>query len=365
MLDASRYEDVDMAAAVQQIEGLRDARERWPSLWACDGYEYPPRLNREQASSEAAAAYKASLAEGSSVADLTGGMGVDTVAFARRGMRVDYVEREAELCSLMQHNVCALQLDGIRVHHADGMEWIDTVGQQYDTIYVDPARRSAHGRKVAAFEDCQPDLLKYKDRLMRHCGRMLVKASPMIDIAQAERQLGEVAEVHVVSLRGECKEVLFVCRPEVDDTTVCCRSLDGRGEFLFTAREAADARACYCTDLAAYLFEPDAALMKSGAFNLVGQRYGMKKLSCNTHLYTSDTLCPAFFGRTFRVLSRVRRSDIKAVLPEGKAHVVVRNYPAEASVLQRQLGLREGGELFVVATTVGQHRQLLLCERIV
>ena len=418
LLSAARYPSIDMPAAVQQIEGLRTAREKWPSLAECAEYLYPPRLNREQASSEAAALYKSRIISSCSpcgltksidptvgflnhaagggeisparyaheihrsnemkptaglrIADLTGGMGVDTLAFAKVAEHVDYVERDAQLCAFMEHNLRALGVDNVTVHCADSLQWLAANPSPLSVLYLDPARRDAAGRKVAAFEDCTPDLLANLALLRGSCQRLLVKASPMIDLALACRQLGGVSEVHVVELRGECKEVLFLLGgAAAEDPQIVCVNLNNQSiqniqkTFTFTRSEEAAAEADLCDAVGSWLYEPGAALMKAGPYRLLAQRYGLLMLGPNTHLYTADRRVDDFPGRVLRVVQEVRggRKELAALLPDGRAHVVTRNYPAEAATLQRQLGLREGGDHFVVGTTVGRRRTLLLCEQ--
>ena len=362
LLSAARYPAIDMPAAVQQIEGLRTAREKWLGLLACEEYLYPPRLNREQSSSEATARYKASIISSvgcklSAVADLTGGMGVDTLAFAKVAQHVDYVERNPQLCALMEHNLRALGVDNITVHCADSMEWLMAAGR-YDLLFVDPARRATSGHKVAAFEDCMPNILEHAEILRMHCRTLMVKASPMIDIDLGCRQLGNVKEVHVVGVKGECKEVLFVCGEPQGEPRITC------GKVSFTRSEEAATEARYVKTMGHYLYEPDAMLMKGGPFKIIGERYGIEQLGHNTHLYTSEKRLDGFPGRVFEVLQELKlsRKEVAALIPEGKAHVVTRNYPVEAEALQRQLGLKEGGDIFVVATSVGDRKCGFLCK---
>ena len=386
LLSASRYPTIDMAAAAQQIEGLRTAREKWPSLLACEEFLYPPRLNREQASSEITARYKTTIpltpSESSpilgvhqnTVADLTGGMGIDTMAFASVAEHVDYVERDPQLCVLMEHNLKVLGIENVTVHCADSMEYIEKLPEDSHTlIYIDPARRSASGRKVAAFEDCEPNILHHKELLLSHCHRLIVKASPMIDIDLATKQLATVEEVHIVGVKGECKEVLFVCGGELEGEPqiVCCnqRILNNRNIqniLAFTKSEEAAAEGRYCQSVGRYLYEPDATLMKGGPFKLIAQHYDVGQLGRNTHLYTADQRVDDFPGRVFEVLQELKlsRKEVAAAIPDGKAHVVTRNYPMEATALQRQLGLKEGGDIYVIATTVGSRPCGFLCSRI-
>ena len=378
LLSAARYPSIDMAAAVQQIEGRRMCHEKWPSLESYDEFLYPPRLNREQSSSETTAEHKADTifklcgdTACLSVADLTGGMGIDSIAFARRqqndhhpDLHVDYVERDPILCSLMEHNRNVLGLDNLAVHCGDSMEWLAT-HHHFDIIYIDPARRSASGQKVAAFEACEPNILQHMSLLRSHCRWLIIKASPMIDLGMAQQQLPEVAEIHIVSIKGECKEVLFVCGPHEGETVIHCIAKEPGGFFDidFTRSQESAAEPCYCSTVGRYLYEPDAALMKGGPFNLICQWQGVEKLARNTHLYTSNRLVHPFCGRTFSVLQEIKldRKAIAAAIPNGKAHVVTRNFPMEAAALQRKLGLAEGGDLFVIATSVGSRKTAFLC----
>lgn len=374
LLSAARYPDIDMAAAVQQIEGRRTAREKWPSLLQYDNYIYPPRLNREQASSEAAAYNKADIVQdlhkGScdtlDIADLTGGMGIDSIAFASiPNARVTYIERDAELCRLMEHNVKALGLSNVSVHCADSLEWLRQQDSRFDLIFVDPARRDNQGRKVAAFEDCTPDILAHQELLAAKSKEILVKASPMIDVSLGATQLRNVSDIYVVAVQGECKEVLFRCGKSDGETLIHCHHLHHGtvDDFAFTRADEAQAQATYASEMKKYLYEPNAALMKAGPFNMLSQTEKADKLARNTHLYTSDSFIQHFPGRTFSVLAEIKlsRKEVQKCIPGGKAHVVTRNYPVAAAELQRQLGLKEGGDLFVVATTVGTKKRGFVC----
>ncbi|MCR4659835.1 MAG: SAM-dependent methyltransferase, partial [Bacteroidales bacterium] len=214
----SGCDGVDARAAARQIEGLRTAQTKWPSLAACANVEYPPRLNCEQSSSEATARYKAAIAArlmqgggvAATVADLTGGMGIDSWAMAAVAERVHYVELDAALCDLARRNFAALGVRNISTHCADGIAWLGAQNEQFGLIYIDPSRRDVSGRRTVALEHCRPDVLQAWPLLTSRAGRVMVKAAPMIDLAAATAQLGDVAEVHVVAVGGECKEVLMV-----------------------------------------------------------------------------------------------------------------------------------------------------------
>ena len=392
LLSAARYPSIDMPAAVQQIEGQHTAQEKWPLLLACEEFLYPPRLNREQASSEVAALHKAALyfqsleatcSKPLHIADLTGGMGIDTFALAGWGteeqmeVEVDYVEQNPELCKLTQGNTQALGLNNIHVHCGDSMEWLRQQNRHFDLIFIDPARRDKQGRKVAAFEDCTPNLLENLQTLREHCRQLMVKASPMVDIHTAVAQLGAVSEVHVVALNGECKEVLFMVGVTEHDNMsgepkIHCINLDGHGEertgqeYLFTWEEEASAVPCFATEMGAYLYEPNAVLMKGGCYSSICNWFGLKKLARNTHLYTGENLIERFPGRRFKVLQPMTLNSKEAgrLIPEGRGHVITRNYPLAAAELQKKLKLKEGGSLFVIGATLGSRPLGWLCEMV-
>lgn len=373
ILQQSRYPDVDMKGVAQQLEGRNQAMTKWPFLVDKDDYFFPPKLNREQSSSEAAARYKSGITElkDKRVADLTGGMGVDSYFFSLGAKRVDYVEYDADLCAVAVHNFEALDRANVECHAGDCMQWIETQPKTFDLLYIDPARRDAQGRKVSAFENCQPNLLDNLDLLFTKASRVLVKASPMIDISLAVSQLKRVEAVYVVAVRGECKEVLFLCGQEVEEPTIHAVNLpagylenpDQVDDFFFTRKEESEAEVCYADQEGQYLYEPNAALMKAGAYQLLSQRFNLPKLDRNTHLYTSDELKVGFPGRVWyveRPLTLNKRS-IQQYLPQKEAHVVTRNYPVPAAVLQKQLGVREGDPNYVVATTLKGKKVGFLC----
>lgn len=388
LLLGAPVEGVDMRLAAQQIEGWQTSCVKWPSLAANEDVLYPPRLNREQSSSQLAARHKVNLLlsffkdveKPLEIADLTGGMGVDSLAFAGAmaehdpfplvtSAHVDYVERDGNLCSIMEHNAAILTGGNVDVHNCDSMEWLRSSERHYNLIFVDPARRNTQGRKVSAFEDCEPNILEYLPLITSRCDMLMIKASPMMDIDRGATQLGMVSDLFVVAVGGECKELLFLCKSgkEVNnnDYVIHCHDIHPRCGLLheeFTRSQENEALPDYCLSVGRYLYEPDSSLMKGGPFKLLSQRYGLKKLSPNTHLYTSDKLLD-WQGRRFEIVSEVslNTKSIAAAIPGKKAHVVVRNYPMAAAALQRQLGLVEGGDHFVIATTLGKRRTGFVC----
>lgn len=408
LLQQSKYPDIDLRLVAQQLEGLRQASAKWPTLASCATYLYPPKINREQSSSEFTAKYKSEIFErlgGGTFADLTGGMGIDTFFLSLKAQAGDYFEIDEGLCALARHNFSALgqasiataerlnecfrdrsravpPTGNISVHHGDSMAAIAQGGDRhYDFILIDPARRDIQGRKVAAFEDCTPNLLAHRDALLRSCRTLMVKASPMIDIDMAVQQLGAVDEVHVVAVGGECKEVLFLLsnaakecgNPEPPSNLPIFKSphlqivdlQKGFKPISFTREEESAALPQFAASVGRYLYEPNAAVMKGGCYNSICAWFGVEKLARNTHLYTSSAYQEAFPGRCFEVLQplSLNAKDVAKAIPEKKAHVATRNFPLSAAELQKKLKLREGGTLFVIAATHASYPIGLLCRQ--
>lgn len=380
LLAAGRYPEVDMRAVACQIEGIRTAQRKWPSLLRCASFVYPPRLNCEQSSSEATAAYKASLlGHCRRAADLTGGMGIDTLALSAKAAEMHYVELSPMLSSLFGHNLEMLRQSGqsggnIVVHQADSIAWLASQSP-FDLLLIDPARRDSSGHKVVAFADCSPDLLAALPLLLASTQMLMVKASPMIDIDLAISQLGCVADVHVVAVGGECREVLFLCAAgHLAPPLIHCINLapsypntpapPNPSVAPFTRATEAAAPLNLASTVDSYLYLPSADLLKGGCFRLISMQYNILPLAPSTHIYTSPHLLPYFPGRAFRVLRELKlaRSSIREAIPDGRAHVVSRNHPLSAPDIQHRFGLKEGGDRYLVAATVGTRPCAYLCQ---
>lgn len=373
LLQQKKYPDIDLRLVSQQLEGQRQASVKWPTLARCRSYFYPPKINREQSSSEAAALYKAQIFDQlkcSTFADLTGGMGIDTYFISLHAQQTDYFEISPDLFPITCHNLKVLAARHVVCHQADSIYHLETHEQCYDLLLIDPARRDCHGRKVVAFDDCTPNLLDNLPLLRSRCRHLLVKASPMIDIRQALQQLGTVSQVHIIAVGGECKEILFLLPGSgslsSDEPLFFCTNITSTSPIdtlSFTPTQESEAQPRFASAMGAYLYEPHAAIMKGGCYNIIGQRYGLDQLSRNTHLYTADHLLPTFPGRIFQILEELPLNAKHAAkaIPGGKAHVAVRNYPMAAAQLQKKLKLREGGDLFVIAATLGSRPMGWLC----
>ena len=369
LLLASQYPDVDMPAAATQIEGWHAARTKIPSWAENDAVVWPSRLSMEQCSSEATARYKATLVGGSTLADLTGGLGVDCAFMSERFEKTIYVERNEQIFAISSANFRALGLSNIHPVCDDALRVLESLPLQ-DWIYLDPARRSTSGRKVMALDDCDPDVTALEDRLLQHAKQVMIKCSPMLDIHRACQQLRSVQSIHVLALNGECKELLLILGKtpkNPDEMGVFCINLPSDESFFFTRKEEKEATCEFASEPGLYLYEPNAALLKAGCFKLPAQRFGLKKLHPNTQLYTSDILCKDFPGRSFRVVGAEKLSkDIRKSLLAGitQANLTTRNFPTSVDDLRKRLRLAEGGSHYLFATTTNDNRHLLvLCTK--
>lgn len=370
-LQAAKYPDVDMAEAVVQIAGIQIAEKKIPQWAQTEGILYPKHLSMEQCSSEVTARYKASLVEGDSFADLTAGFGVDCSFIARRFRRADYVERQETLCCLAAHNFPLLGLSHINVHCADALTYLQAMAP-VDCLFLDPARRDSHGGKTVAISDCEPDVSRLEPLLVEKGRTVMIKLSPMLDIAAVLRDLRCVREIHIISVNNECKELVVILRRDSDvsesigkEIIISCEQLVNNSpsqHFDFTYAEEREA-VCPITDkVGAYLYEPGAALLKAGAYRLLAARYGVSKLHLNSHLYTSDEPV-AFPGRAFKVMavSGFGKKDLKALLSGvEKANLTVRNFPSSVAELRKKLKLKEGGDTYLFATTLASGEKVLI-----
>lgn len=365
---------VDLPLALTQIEGWQKLRHKVP-VWAnTPGILYPRQLSLEQCSSEQTALYKQQLIarllphtdDRQRMIDLTGGMGVD-FSWASRlfGLGI-YVERDAQLCQLARHNFAQLGLQGVEVINGDGSELIDQRGP-FDLIYLDPARRNKAGRKTVSIADCEPDATALSNLLLANGKQIVIKLSPMLDCRLALNELPCVSELHVVACEGECKELLAVMQPGfTGETAIFCTNDAECFRFTYTEEMASDCSFATCPER--YLYEPNAALLKAGAFRLPGARFNLKKISVNSHLYTSTELCPAFPGRTFHIeaYSGFGKKELRVLLKDTvKANLTVRNFPATVAELRKKMKLAEGGDTYLFATTGPKaEKWLIRCNKI-
>lgn len=368
LLHAQRYPEIDMAFAVDQIIARRHIKAKLPLWYQNRSLVFPSRIAAEQCSSELTASYKQQLIKGERVCDLTGGLGIDSWYFARKAREVIYVERNPEYCQAAAHNFKTLRAGNIRVINSDCRAIPDSV--QTDTFYIDPARRSDTDKRLFALSDCEPNILKLKETLLRQAQRLIIKISPMADLTETIRLLPETVEIHILAVKNECKELLFVLENTPQEVRIHTRAFYSSGcqEYSFSLQEEREAPLLLAETPGVYLYEPNAALLKSGAFKSIAIRYEVFKLHKHSHLYTSDTYCKNFPGRKFLIRESIPFTgkllkQLRKTTPQ--ANIAVRNFPMTVEQIRKTTGIADGGETYLFATTLADARRFLfLCEKL-
>jgi len=419
-LQSHRYPDIDMPFLLDQLAGWQTACTKLPSWAANEDIIYPPHLSMEQCSSEQTAEYKTRLVArlvgvenfvtsalnndcknssvveetkpmtqqacakkvwGGSFCDLTGGFGVDFSFIARSFKRAIYVEQQEKLCELARHNFHALGLTQAEVVNADGTAYLHQL-DHVSVLFLDPARRNEQGGKTVLISDCTPDVLALEEELLEKADTVVIKLSPMLDWHRAVDELNRlgnvVREVHIVSVRNECKELLLVLqrtKGEKDDKTATEKALqvfcvNDESIVSYSLDEALSVSQRLLSAVlqaGQYLYEPNASLMKAGCFALLTARYPLSALSLNSHLFVSEEAISDFPGRKFEIkaVSSFNKKELRRSLSGmDKANLAVRNFPISVAELRKRLKIKEGGDFYLFATTDAESNHLLfVCKK--
>ncbi len=354
----SPWDDIPAQELIQQIESHSKCKEKLPTWYNAQNIIYPPKLHIEQTSSEITAAYKASIVKGESLADITGGFGVDTYFFSERFTSVDHFEQNQALSEIVKHNFKQLEKRNVTFFAEDGIKGIKT--KRYDVIYVDPSRRHATKGKVFFLKDCEPNLVEHQEFLMDHCNTMLVKTSPMLDISVGLNELKNVSEIHIVAVNNEVKELLWVISKTVSEDILIKTihfTKEGKEEFQFKFQSESNNN--YTPPLT-YLYEPNAATMKSGGFSKICDAFSVYKLAQHSHLFTSEELID-FPGRVFKINAMIPYQ--KAAMKEfanTKANISTRNFSETVAQLKKKWKIKDGGDKYLFFTTLHNGEKVVL-----
>ena len=370
-LQGTKDPDVNLTFALEQIAGRQKAKTKIPSWAETEGIIYPSHLSMEQCSSEQTARNKASIVgEGTLVVDLTAGFGVDLAFISQGFKKAVHVEQQPQLCAISSENYKVLGLNHVEVVCGDGIDYLHQLDHA-DLIFLDPARRDEHGGRTYGIADCTPNVLEIRDELLEKADRVMLKLSPMLDWRKAVEDLGNVSEVHIVSVDNECKELLLMMKKEEKSLKVVCVNNESVFEVGTPMRMFRPPLTPSNSNLGGerrYLFEPNASVMKAGCFDELQSRFPVMQLDKNSHLFVSDKDVGDFPGRRFIIerTTSMNKHDLKAALEDiSKANITVRNFPMSVAELRKRLKLKEGGEVFIFATTVeGEGHQLFICRKI-
>lgn len=358
--------DFDLKMAVQQIAARQKMAKKLPSWTANPQISFPTSLGLEQCSSEITACQKSKNQSGNLMLDLTGGFGVDFFFLSQNFQKGIYCEHQAELFQLAKQNLKILSPKKFEFFYGDGLNFLRESKLYFDLIYADPARRGPANQKRFKLQDCEPNVLVAWELMKKKSHQILLKVSPMLDISQAWSELPDIQKIIILSVKNEVKELLLSWKRVSDPTVNEIEVHDLESDFPifgFQKIEEQQASSTY-SEVGKFLIEPLSGILKAGAFKLFGERYGLHKISQNSHLYTSDILPTKIPGRVFEVLEEIKhpKIELKAKFPDGKVNVITRNYAMGAEELKKKFSLRDGGEDFLIASKSLENFKIFHCK---
>ena len=368
LLKGIPFDDVEAKEIVEQIEAKDRCKSKLQTWYAKPNIYYPNKLNIEQTSSETTAQYKSDTIHGKTIIDLTGGFGVDCFYFSKIFEEVTHCEIDTKLSNIVTHNYKQLGINNIDTVNNNGLEYLKNVLKQYDWLYIDPSRRHDSKGKVFYLKDCLPNVPEHLELLFKYSNNILIKASPMLDISVGISELEYVKEIHVVAANNEVKELLFYLEKGFDGN-VKVKTVNIKKEvmetfgFSYTEEHQAKAFFDYPEN---YLYEPNAAILKAGAFKSVSQKLNVKKLHQHSHLYTSQKLI-TFPGRSFRIIEILpyNKKIVAKRLKNTKTNITTRNFPESVSKIRTKFKIKEGGELYTFFTTnCNEEKIVIVCEKV-
>lgn len=358
----------DLKTAVQQIAARQKASKKLPTWSKNLNLLFPASISVEQCSSEQTAAFKSVGRRGGWMVDLTGGFGVDCYHLSQGFEKGVYCEQQAELFQISTSNLGALNPGKFDFVEGDGLDYLRKTTQRFDLIYADPARRGTGNQKLYKLQDCEPNIVEAWPLLKSKSDSILLKVSPMLDLTQAWTELPDLQKITVVSVRNEVKELLLHWDKAIEGAPRIISVVDldsGFPPFEFEPSAEEQAHSQFA-EAGKYLVEPLAGILKAGAFNRFGERFGLKKLERNSHLYTSENFTIGIPGRVFEVLREIspKKQETKAIFPSGKVNVICRNYVMGAEELKKKLELKDGGEDYLIGTQTATGFKLYWCKRV-
>ena len=366
-LQKNPFAEVEWNLVLQQLAAKQKAKSKLPTWFKTHNIYYPSKISVEQTSSEKTAQYKASLISGNNLIDLTGGFGVDDFYFSKTVANVVHCEINSELSKIVKYNFEQLNVKNVNCFADDSSEVLQKLNQKFDWIYIDPSRRNDSKGKVFLLKDCLPNVPELLDFYYRFSDNIMIKTAPILDISAGISELKNIAEIHVVALENEVKELLFILKKN-HESTIEIKTVnllkDKNEAFQFQINSEAKK-----TNYAApkkYLFEPNAAIMKSGGFDAIATQFELEKLHQHSHLYTSNELLD-FPGRIFEIQNTLEynKANMKSFLENQKANITTRNFPETVENIRKKWKIKDGGNVYSFFTTdMTNSKIVLLCEKL-
>jgi hypothetical protein len=354
LLKKSPFSDVSMQEIVQQIKGKQTAQKKFPFLLK-EGIIFPPQLNLEQASSEKTAEYKSQILKGKKFIDLTSGFGIDAYYLSQNFQEVTLVEQNSELLEIVEHNWGILDRKASFINQ-NLEDFLTRNKEHFDVIYLDPARRDQNKNKVFLLEDLSPDILQIREKLLSAADQVVIKLSPLIDLKYLVSALPGIFRIEIIAVKNDVKEaVIFLSNEKKDGITVICTNLEsGESAFKFRFGEEENSTADY-SEPEKFIYIPNNAILKAGIFNLISERFELKKLHPNTHIYTSEQKITDFPGRILEMES----IESKRIKKKEQFNVIAKNYPLKPEDIKKKYGIKDGGKDYLIFTQSKQGKIIL------
>lgn len=361
-LRKSPFPQVRASELANQVDGYQRSAKKIPAWLSFPAIYFPEKLNLEQCSSSETGLFKANLIQkDSTLIDLTGGFGVDSFYFAQVAKQVTHCEINTDLSEITAHNFAQMKQHNIACQAMDGLVLLNQNENTYDYIYIDPSRRVKQ-QKVFLLEDCEPNVVAAQDLFFQKAANILTKVAPLLDITQALRSLRHVKAVYVISVNNDCKELLFlqekgfVGTPQIHAVRI---QHQRQQVFSFSQEQERDSVAVLGLP-GKYLYDPDVALTKAGAFKSLATRFDLQKLHTNTHLYTANFLVSDFPGRCFEIIAVTPYAAFKKCKKGEKANVSTKNFPLKVEELRKKFNIKDGGERYLFFTCNKQQELLVI-----
>jgi hypothetical protein len=362
LLKGTDFGTVSAKEIIEQIEAKTKCEKKLPTWFSSEKIYYPNKLNIEQTSSEVTADYKAKLFTGNSIIDITGGFGVDCFCFSKHFEMVTHCEINQKLSALVNYNYAQLKVDNIITISSNGIDYLLSKKDTYDWIYIDPSRRHESKGKVFFLKDCLPNVPQHLDILFERANNIAIKTSPLLDLSIGINELKQVKDIHIIAVKNEVKELLWILENNYeDDITINTTNISESNieTFSFQLKSESTSNMTYSNPLK-YLYEPNAAILKSGAFNTVSKQFKVSKLHQHSHLYSSNELL-VFPGRTFKIQTIIdyNKKDLKA-LNISKANITTRNFPETVQQIRQKHRIKDGGNTYIFFTTNYLNKKIVI-----
>lgn len=366
VLKGSPFKEVSIQELANQLIAKQKCKDKLPTWFNTENIYYPQKISIEQTSSEITANYKAKLLKGNSIIDLTGGFGVDSFYFSKYFKNVTHCEINKELSEIVNHNYKQLKADNIKTIPNNGLDFLKETNETFDYIYIDPSRRNDKKGKVFLLKDCLPNVPENLDFLFSKSNNIIIKNSPILDISSAINELKFVKEIHIIAINNEVKELLFILEKGYNNSIEIKTINFNKTEIQeFNFQYNSTAKSIYNEPLT-YLYEPNSAILKSGGFHHISEKYNVNKLAEHSHLYTSNELIN-FSGRCFKIekILPYDKKQIIKLLPEKKANITVRNFPKSVEQIRKETKIKDGGNLYLFFTKKYDNKLcVLICKKI-